>query len=294
MRIAAHVLFLLVALLDGLVFLPVHAQDPGLVVAGDDDAPVVIEAENGLEWTREQRRFVARGHATAVRGDATLRADTLFAFYDDDSHNRAVPQGVGSFGAIRLLEAHGSVVMTAPGRRARGEKAVYDVVTGALTLFGQGKGVVITLPQDTITARDTVHYDSRSLVATAKGDARVVRQDRIMSADTMVARMGAARGVNTLKTVDATGNVRIVTPHEQGTGDRGHYDAVTGIATLTGTVTLVRDGTILTGNKAVFDMNTGVSRLVGGPGRARAVLVPEKPVQDGQKSGSDEASKGQP
>lgn len=263
-------------------------------VTGGGEGPIVIDAENGLEWIRDDRRFIARGNATAVRGDTRVRGDTLFAFYSDHGDSGASAPSPGVAGSIHRLEAHGSVVITAPGRTARGEKAVYDALTGVFTLFGDGKPVSVTTFQDTVTARDMVRYDSRSLVATATGNARVSRQDRTMSGDTLVARMGPSRRGTVLETVDATGNVRIVTAREQGTGERGHYDARTGIATLTGSVTLTRDGNVLTGEKAVFDMNTGLSRLIGGSGRARALLVPEKPVQDGAKNGSDALSDPRP
>ena len=39
--------------------------------------PVQIEATQGIEWRRNDKTYIARGDATATRGDLKVRADTL-------------------------------------------------------------------------------------------------------------------------------------------------------------------------------------------------------------------------
>ena len=43
--------------------------------------PLNIEADNGIEWQQNNRLYIARGNARATRGQATVFADTLMAFY---------------------------------------------------------------------------------------------------------------------------------------------------------------------------------------------------------------------
>jgi len=70
-------------------------------------------------------------------------------------------------------------------------------------------------------------------------------------------------------------------------GDRGDYNMETGIATVSGSVKITREGNELNGGYAHVDLNTGISKLFGGaPGaagdqRARGTFVPEKKDKDG-------------
>ncbi len=43
--------------------------------------PISITASDGIEWRQEQREVIARGNAQAVRGNVTVTADRLIAYY---------------------------------------------------------------------------------------------------------------------------------------------------------------------------------------------------------------------
>ena len=43
--------------------------------------PITITATDGIEWRQMQQEVIARGNATAVRGNVTVTADRLIAFY---------------------------------------------------------------------------------------------------------------------------------------------------------------------------------------------------------------------
>jgi lipopolysaccharide export system protein LptA len=47
----------------------------------DNGKPIRIEADNGIEWQQAKRIYIARGNATATRGQTSVRADTLYAYY---------------------------------------------------------------------------------------------------------------------------------------------------------------------------------------------------------------------
>ena len=70
---------------------------------GDSDAPIAIEAEQGIEWQREKQVYIARGNARASRGDVTVYADSLTAHYRSDP---------GGGTEIWRLEANGNVRIT--------------------------------------------------------------------------------------------------------------------------------------------------------------------------------------
>src|SRR5512132_1108324 len=50
--------------------------------------PVAIEADQGVEWRQNEQVYIARGNATAKRGDTTIRADALYAHYRKTADNR--------------------------------------------------------------------------------------------------------------------------------------------------------------------------------------------------------------
>lgn len=241
------------------------AQSLDLSSAGE--GPIEVLADRGIEWEQGRQRFTARGNATATRGDVTVRADELVAYYREGA--------AGGATEIHRLEARGAVRITSPEETATGDAAFYDVDQGRIELIGNP--VRLVTPNETLTARERLTYDVRDRMATAEGAATVRQGERTVQAQKLVAHLSETEGRTTVERVEALGGVTIVTPQETAQGSQGNYDAKTGIATLTGSVKITRDENVLTGSKAIVNLQTGVSTLYGGgaEGRARAVLVPE-------------------
>ena len=219
---------------------------------GDDRVPVTVEAEQGIEWIRDSKTYVARGHARATRGDTRVDADTLTARY------REKPDGTTE---IYRLEADGHVVITTPRERALGDRAVYDLDKANVVLTG--KNLQFRNGDDVITARDSLEYWQERRVAVARGAASAVRGTQRIDADTMTAYFEERKtGGTALSVVEAEGNVVITTPEEVARGREGVYNAAKGTATLTGEVRITRGKNQLNGERAVVNLNTGVSRLL--------------------------------
>ena len=111
--------------------LVVHAAQATLSDAGDGTAQEVRAQAAGLEITslRSEWRFADRtatfqGEVVAVRGDATLRCETLTV-------------ALGSGEQIRSAVAQGGVTITQQGREARARSATLDGATGKVTLEGE-------------------------------------------------------------------------------------------------------------------------------------------------------------
>ena len=286
----------------------VPALAQGVSVDSTSDAPIEIVARDGIEWNRETREYIARGDARATQGETTVEADTLTAFYR---------QAEGRTEVFRY-EAKGNVRIYTPTHRALGDRAVYDIDTGALVLTGQG--LKLTTPAEVITARDGLEYWEHRNVAVARGDAQVAAEDgRRMKAELLTAHFagssaagqgavaGAARsnaGSNDqpaensrrLQRVEGFGDVHISTPTEIVVGDRGVYDAQTGIAILAGNVRITRGQNQLVGDYAEVNTNTGVSRLLSEPaqdgkGRVRGLFIPESRNADKASKTGNEAPK---
>jgi lipopolysaccharide export system protein LptA len=256
--------------------------------------PITITASNGITWLRAKKEIIARGNARAVRQNVTVTGDTLTAWY------RPAP-GTKAGGAAPAAE--GNVHIFTPTDRARCDRAVYDLDQAVLVMTGHD--LRLTTPNDVLTAKRDMEYWSAKHMAVARGDAVVVTKDaRRIQADVLVAyttpppatpatptpapapaagppppadptaASDAASGK--LRKVEAFGHVVLQTPTDIVTGDRGVYDARTGIARLVGNVQITRGANEMAGQGAVVNMKTGVATLLAAPGgQVKGLIVPK-------------------
>jgi lipopolysaccharide export system protein LptA len=232
------------------------------------DIPITVEADQGIEWIRDAKAYVARGNAKAIRGDTVVAADTLTASYRDKA---------GGGTEVYRLEANGNVVITTPQERAVADRAIYDLDQSVVVLLGEG--LEFRTLTDVITARDSLEYWEANKVAVARGDAQAVRENQRIRADSLTAyfqEQAPGAGIS-ISRVDAVGDVVITTPQEVARGREGVYNARTGTATLNGDVRITRGENQLNGERAEVNLNTGISRLLpAGQGgeRVRGLFTP--------------------
>ena len=262
----------LAALLAATCVFAAKAQVPGLT--GNNGKPIHISADNGIEWQQNNHVYIARGNAIATRGDDTVTADTLLAYYRPVAGAPPPATGKGSdptnSGSTQIyrLDADGHVVFKSPVDTMFGDHAIYDVDKS--TLVVTGKALKILTPTDVITARDSLEWYDQQQIGVARGNALAIRGDRIVHGDVLTARVEKLKdGSSHISRVDAHGNVIVSSPGQIARGDAGVYDLDTGIVTLTGRVRLTRGENELRGRYAVVDLNTNVSRLLPGPPNAR-------------------------
>ncbi len=238
-----------------------QTQAPGF---GSQDKPLEIFADDGIEWRREEKVYVARGNAVARQGDVTLRADVLQARY----------RGEGDGGDITRIEAVGNVQIISPDTRVYGQRGTYDVPNDVMRMTGEG--LKLESGDDVVTARDSLEYRPSERLAVARGSAQVERFDRakgtsnIVRADVLSATF--APDGKSLEVVDAIDNVEVLTPCEYVAADQGRYLVAEQQANLDGNVRITRGQNQLNGSKAEVDLKTGISTLKGG--RVSGLLVP--------------------
>lgn len=244
---------------------PAHAQ----LLQGEGDEPVTIEADDGIEWVRDEKLYIARGNAKAVRGELTVSADTLSAAYR--------PKDSGGSEVYRM-EALGNVEILSTTDRAVGDRAVYDIDQEVIVLLGDDLSFKNGL--DTITARDSLEYWETRRLAVARGDAVALRENQRIEADVLTAYFNdGPDGENRIERVDAIGNVKITTPEEVVRGNEGVYDVLREVATLAGNVRVTRGDNQLNGERAEVNLKTGVSRMLpgsGSGGRVKGLFTPQK------------------
>jgi lipopolysaccharide export system protein LptA len=253
--------------------------------------PLEVTSENGIEWQQGVKAYIARGNAVAKRGQTTLYADVITAYYRD------IPNS--SQTEIWRVVPDGHVRITTPTQTVVGDHGVYDIDQAVVVMTGSA--LKLTTPQDVVTARDSLEWYDAKQLAVARGDAVAVRGERRLRGDTLVAQVVQAPGEDSrISRVDGKGHVIVSGPNGQvGTGDTGVYNADTGIATLVGHVTVARGDDTVVGEYGVVDLQNGVSRILPRPptaadttrGRVQGIIVPR---QKGAGNSAAPAQKAQP
>ena len=274
---------------------PVWAADSTSLPGGTGKQPLNIQADNAIEWHQDQKAYVARGHASAVRGTSTIFADVLTAYYRDGKDKGA---------EVFRIAAEGNVHIVTPSQEIFGDHGIYDTDRQAGILTGQS--LRLTTRTDVVTARDSLEYYDADKLAVARGNAIAVRKEDRLRADILIAHFAetAAKadktaaqpaqpvkdgkadkttakadkdgGPNTsLDRLDGVGGVVITTPQDVALCDRVLYSAITEIAVLKGSVRITRGTDQINGDAAEMNMKTHVNRVLGEGRRVEGLLIPK-------------------
>ena len=264
---------LLISTMMGLLAPPIFGSAPALAQslvfdAKNSDQPIEVNAERGIEWQQENKRFIARGNAVATQGDVSVAGDELIADY------RSLVDGSNE---LYRVFASGNVTMKSASETATGDAAVYDFDKAVLVL--EGDRVKLTTEDGSIMARRALQYWSNERVAVAGGAAMAEdAESRRLYADKLIAFFrqpeagaptnAAGRGRADIVFIQAFGNVRMETEKETVMGNRGNYNIESGIATLDGSVKITQNNSQLGGGFAVINVKGGTSRLFGSAAEA--------------------------
>ena len=274
------------------------ADEPRAIARATGEPLIAVTADSGIEWQKQAQVYVARGNAVATRGTTQVRADTLTAHYRPGKG----AQGANDVGGneVYRLDADRHVVISNGANTVIGDQAVYDVSQEIAVVTG--RDLRLTTSTDVVTARDSFEWYDEPQLAVARGNAVAVRGDRRIRADVLTAHMikdkppnaakpaaaattakpatgalatrstaaaakpsspGAADAESSrISRIDAQGHVVVSTPTDIGRGNFGVYDAIKGIVTLLGNVTITRGQNLIRGQYAVVDLNTNVSRML--------------------------------
>jgi lipopolysaccharide export system protein LptA len=297
---------------------PAPAQQLDLSTGG----PVEVTARGGFEWREADQQVIATGDARAARGNVTVLADRLIAYYRKRAGQPGAPAparpaaaagGSGMVGdtdtgsnEIYRLEADGHVRIFTPTDEAQGDHAIYDIDQAVLVMTGHA--MKLTTPQQVLTARDSMEYWSQKHMGVGRGNAVVLTSDgRRLAGDVLVAytsppeqnRPPAAPAAaapakpddplgasGKLEKVEGFGNVEVRTAVDIARGDRGMYLPDTGLARIVGHVRITHGQNQINGPAADVNMKTGIAHLVSDPTqRVEGLIMPNAASDAGRKGG---------
>jgi len=233
------------------------------------NVPIEIQADNGIEWHKKTKTYIAHGNAHAKQGDVSIFADQLTAFFR---------QNKLGFDEIWRINAEGRVKIVGPGKVAHGTKGAYDIDRGIFVLTGKPR--LITKTQNLSAQRSLEFWEKKSL-AVARGNAVATKGNRKLKADILTAYFKKLPdGKNELSKVEAFKNVLVSTPEEIIRANRGLYDIQTGVVLLKGSVKITRGKDQLNGDLAEVNLKTGISRLLSSnSGKVRGLFTPKKSTE---------------
>jgi len=236
----------------------------GSVDTGNAGAPIDIEADDGIEWRRDQQVYIARGNAHAARGDISVNADSLIAHYHDNGGGKT---------QIYMMEADGHVVLKTKDAQIVGDRAIYDLEKGSAIVTG--KVLKASSKEDFVTARDSLEYWNQQGAVVARGNAVAGQADREIHADLLTGYFRIEpNGAKKMYQVEATGNVRLISQGSVARARKLVYNLDTDVAVLEGDVKITRGKNQLNGQRAVYNLKTGQAKITGGGGKVKTLLVP--------------------
>lgn len=284
------VAFLLAAV--PLASMPALAQQATTATTGAGGRQLEVTADNGIEWQKEKKIYMARGNAQVRRGNFSVRGATLTAHYREKEDGKS---------EIYRVEAVGGVMLKNGDDVARGDRAVYDVDRKVLTMNGNDLSYVSGVTK--ITASDSLEYWEVQKTAVARGNAVAVREDDTVKADMLVGYFedrpradNPSRTRRELARVDAIGNVEIANADNIARSERATYDTATKQAQLTGGVQVTRGADRINGERAEINMSTGVYRMLPGTatpgapgaGRVTGTITPGGPPPGANQPGANQ------
>lgn len=259
----------------------------GFGLDNDNDDPIEISADNGIEWKRDARTYTARGNALAQQGSTSIAADTLIAYLDDNDE-------------LSNWEAIGNVKISTSQSTSYGDRADYQESTRLLVLTGQNLKVVTE--SQTVTARDQIEYWRDKDAVVAKGNVVIVRSEKntIIKSDEATAYFrdktddpatpeDETGDGSEVYQVEAEGHVRVDRKEQTAFSDHLAYNPDTEVAILTGNVVIHSKDNTYKGARAELDLQKDISRLLPAPGQRVFTTINPKNDDDNTDAGTQPA-----
>ena len=253
LRSSRKLLFQLVVLVIVFFQISTTAVAGGLDLAsGSRDMPIKITADKGIEWGKNKEILIASGNAKASRGGITVLAEVLRAYY------RKKPTGGTD---LYRLDAAGGVKIFSDTESMEGQTAVLDFEQAILKV--DGKKMIYKAGPATITANQQMEYWERQNMAVARGNAVAIHKGKTLRADVLKALLRKNKtGRSEVYIIEACNQVLIISDKDRLRSDSAIYKLDSGIATLKGNVSIIRENSILNGDLAEINLKTGISKLL--------------------------------
>ena len=237
-------------------FFPNWINSQQIINQKQNGEPVEIYAEQGIEWHKNDNKYLAIGNAIAKSGNMSVNSDRIEAFYEESDNS-----GMD----IKLVKAHRNVVVTDENLKIVGGKlAEYNLRKDYFSIFG--KNLILTSQENKLESNNKMEYWRTKGVAIASGKAKAQKGNEFkIKAEKLVWYLNENDKKIDVKKIFGFENVSIYTNNEVAFSDKALYNKKSGICKLFGNVKLQKGDSFLTGDYAEVDLNKGISKLLPAP-----------------------------
>ena len=253
-----------------LIFLSLKiSESQQLTNFDNNNEPIEIFADDGIEWHKNKSKYVALGNAKALSGTLSLESDRIEAYYkEEDSSNMNITE-------VRAKK--NVIVQDKKMKITGGEYAEYKILKDYFLI--NGKNIILTSEKNTLKSNKKLEYWRSKNIAIATGRAEAKKDNEfVVLADKLVWYLQERNQKTTVKKLLGFNNVSIKTNNEVAFSDKAIYNNETEICKLYGNVKLQRGESFLIGEYAEVDLRSGISKLLPAPGtklnenRVRALI----------------------
>ena len=237
-------------------FFPNWINSQQIINQKQNGEPVEIYAEQGIEWHKNDNKYLAIGNAIAKSGKMSVNSDRIEAFYEESDNS-----GMD----IKLVKAHRNVIVTDENLKIVGGKlAEYNLRKDYFSIFG--KNLILTSQENKLESNNKMEYWRTKGVAIASGKAKAQKGNEFkIKAEKLVWYLNENDKKIDVKKIFGFENVSIYTNNEVAFSDKALYNKESGICKLFGNVKLQKGDSFLTGDYAEVDLNKGISKLLPAP-----------------------------
>lgn len=237
-----------------------NSTDAQEIFSENNNKPIEIFADQGIEWHKNKKKYIASGNAKAKKGNSIITSDTLEAIYKDDKD---------SDNKITLIKAIGNVTIKNESNIiSGGHLATYNIEKEYFVV--NGNKLRVDTDSDKLTANSQIEYWKIKNIAIATGNAQVKKgKEYTINADRLVWHLKEFTQEKEkrykVKKMMAFENVVIETNSEIAYSDKALYNKIDEKCKLFGNVRLRKSENYVTGDYAELDLITGVSKLMPYP-----------------------------
>ena len=223
----------------------------------NNNEPIEIFADDGIEWHKNKSKYVALGNAKALSGTLSVESDRIEAFYkENDSSNMNITE-------VRAKKD--VVVKDKKMKITGGEYAEYKILKDYFLI--NGKNIILTSERNILKSNEKLEFWRSKNIAIATGKAEAKKDNEfVVLADKLVWYLQEKNQKTTVKKLLGFDNVSIKTNNEVAFSDKAIYNDETEICKLFGNVKLQKGDSFLIGEYAEVDLRRGISKLLPAPG----------------------------
>ena len=235
-----------------------HSESQQLTNLDNNNEPIEIFADNGIEWHKNKNKYVALGNAKALSGTLSLESDKIEAFYKENDSS--------SMNITEVRAKRNVVVQDKKMKITGGEYAEYKILKDYFLI--NGRSIILTSEKNTLKSNKKLEYWRSKNIAIATGKAEAKKDNEfVVMADKLVWYLQEKNQKTAVKKLLGFQNVSIKTNNEVAFSDKAIYNNETEICKLYGNVKLQRGESFLIGEYAEVDLRSGISKLLPAPGK---------------------------